>query len=347
MGHLSKPSSLPLAAFRGTQNSMRIPILPTTVLLTFFLLAACVTTKPTASVPLSETQLKGIAARAKAPQMFGITVYPSDAGPVFAGAARLHEGDVAAVSFPRNGWPFAPIVPLSPGGTDQVLALLDTSSPQCWVTPAGAREIELDMLAAPSLLVSRPTHVFDTASGYLGVASHAKIDTVNLENVLMQMRGMSGSLGPLARGLDDTGIEAVLGVDLMKAFNHIQFNFPARHVVLSASREYSPSESNLVATVPLLFANGAVATEGMLGPAKQTFILDTGGEYAVALPTNSPSASFPQISLGDLVLRDVAGVSGMDLALGQISQPRIGRRLLAKFKMTIDFRARLIHFERP
>lgn len=326
---------------------MKNPSLLAAGAVSVLLVAACVTSKQTASVPFSDAQLKAMAARAKAPQVYGITVYPSDAGPVFAGSARTHEGDVAAVEFPRNGWPFAPIVPLSPGGSSDIKALLDTSSPQSWVSPVGGKEMNIEMLAAPSLLVSRPTHVFDTANGYLSVASHAKIDTLSLENVLLQVRGASGPLGPLARGLDDTGLEAVLGVDLMKALNHIQFNFPAHHVILSASRGYTPSESNLVATVPMVLVGGAIAAEGMLGGEPQTFVLDTGGEYAVALPTNRPAATIPQVSVGDLVFRDVPGVSGMDLALGQVAQPRIGRRLLAKFKMTLDFRGRAIHFERP
>jgi len=296
---------------------------------------------------LNKKQLEALAARAKSPQLFGITVYPSDAGPVFAGAFRLHEGDVAAVTFPRGERTFAPIVPVGVVGDPEELALLDTSSPQSWATLPMMSELQIQMLAAPSLLASKPAHVFDTIGGLLGVAGHIKIDQIGMENALFMVRAAYGPTGPIARGLDDAKINLVFGTDLLKVFNHVQFNFPERFVTLSATANYRPNESNLLATVPLVFTNGAIGADGVLDGVPETFILDTGGDYAIALPTNRPSATMQQVSVGDLVMRDLPGIPGMDLALGPITTPRIGRQALARFKMTIDFRNRQILFERP
>lgn len=312
------------------------------------LLAACSTPQgPQQPVVLNKKQLESLAARAKSPQLFGITMYPSDAGPVFAGAFRVHDGDVAAITFPRGETTFAPIVQVGSGGETRFNALLDTASPQSWATLAMMDELQIKLLAAPSLLASRPLHVFDTLGGILGVAGHLKIDQLNMENVLLQVRAASGALGPVARGLELPNLEVVLGADALKAFNHVQFNFPARFVTLSASQDYRPNETNLLATVPLLITNGAIAAAALIDGESSPVILDTGGDYAFALPTNRPAVRVRQLSLGDLVMRDLPGVPGMDLALGPIALPRVGRQALARFKVTIDFRNRSICFERP
>lgn len=295
-------------------------------------------------IPLTKDQLTKLAERAKSPVMFGITVYPSDAGTIFAGSVRVHAAEAADVMLPAGG---APVVPVGPGGSDVVNALLDTSAPQSWVSLQGMRTLNMDLLAAPSLLEARPTHVFDTTSGYLAVAPHLKIKEVSMENVLMQMRGARGPIGPVARGLEKENINVVLGADTLKAFNHVQFNFPARYAIVSSTSDYRPVEANVIATVPLKFINGAVATDGALDGEATTFILDTGGDYGIALPTNRPSATVTQVNIGDLVVRDVPGRSGMDLGLGPIHDPRIGRQMLRRFKMTLDFHGRNIIFEKP
>lgn len=302
---------------------------------------------PVPTIPLEKKQIEALAARAKPPQMFGLTVYPSDAGPVFGGAFRVHEGDVAAITFPHGERTYAPLVKVGIVGEPDILALLDTASPQSWATLPMMSTLQIQLLAAPSLLVSSPQHVFDSIVGILGVAAHIKVDQAGVENALFQVRAAMGPIGPLGRGLDVAKLDLVLGADLLKAFNHVQFNFPARFVTLSATAGYRPNESNLLATVPLTFTNGMVAVEGVLQGEPATFVLDTGGDYAIALPTNRPAGTVKQVSVGDLVMRDMPGVPGMDLALGPIATPRIGRQALSRFKMTLDFRNRQIVFEKP
>ena len=310
--------------------------------------SSCTTPKgPQTPVPLTKEQLQALASRAKLAPLFGITIYPSADGPVFGGANRVHDGDVAEVSFPAGENSPAPLVQVTSGGSDPVDALIDTSSPQNWATLAMMNTLNIELMAAPSLLESRPSHVYDMISGFLGIAGHLKIDQAGMENALFQLRGAAGPLGPLARGMADPKLSVVLGVDTLKSFNHVQFNFPSHFVILSASTDYHPDADKLLATVPLIYVGGSIAAAGELEGAPASFILDTGGNYAVALPTNRPAAKVSQVSFGDLVIRDLAGTPCMDLALGPVSNPRLGRLALARYKVILDFRRRNIYFEKP
>lgn len=300
-------------------------------------------------VPLTKKQLEAMAEKAKQPQLFGIVVYPSEAGPVFGGAMRTHEGEVGSINFPLLEAARAPVVPVGIGGSDRHNALLDTSAQQSWAALGLMRALRINLLAAPSLLASRPNHVFEDYGGILGVSPHLKIgDDVSVENVLFQVRGASGPIGPLARGLDNANIEVVLGLDFMKAFNHVLFDFPGKYVILSASSDCRLVETNVLASLPMQISNGVLSVAGRLDGAATNIVLDTGGDFAFALPgTDRQLNRVKQASLGDLVLRDQPATPGMDLGLGQITHPRIGRLALSRYKMTLDFRNRLVHFERP
>jgi hypothetical protein len=261
---------------------------------------------------------------------------------------RTREGEVASINFPSGDAVRAPIIPVGLSREDMHNALLDTSARQSWTTLDMKKAVRVELLLAPTLLVSKPEHVFDTFGGLLGVAGHLRVgDEITMENVLMQVRGVSGPLGPLARGLENAKVEMVLGQDFMKAFNHVLFNFPDRFVILSTSFDCKLIEGNLLATVPMLLTNGVLAVDGIVDGSRATIAIDTGGDYALAFPPGKSSGRVKQVSLGDLVLRDQPAQNSMDLGMGPISQPRIGRLALSRFKMTLDFQNRLVHFERP
>lgn len=326
--------------------SLRI-VLALTAVATVVAVTGCGTTskKDAAPVPLSEANLKALANRAKDPRIFGLTVYPSDAGPVLAGSWRTHEGEVAAVNFPGTGDSTAPVVEIRPAGALAVDALLDTSSPQCWSTLAAFKSLNMELLAAPSLLESKPGHVYDEVSGYLAVIPRLNIERITLENALIQVRGAAGSLGPLARGVEKA--ELVLGMDAIRTFNHVQFVFPSRFVLFSATSDAQPDETKVLATVPLLSLGGALGVEGVIEGQPAKFVIDTAGDFAVALATNVAGGTLKQISVGDLVFRDVQSQPGMSMGLGPIQYPRIGRRLLTRMTLTVDNRAKVVRFERP
>lgn len=329
-----------------SNTSLRF-VITLTAIATVAASTGCSTTakKDAKAVPLSETNLKALANRAKDPRIFGLTVYPSDAGPVLAGSWRTHEGEVAAINFPGTGDSTAPVVEFRPAGTVAVDALLDTSSPQSWSTMGAFKSLNMELLAAPSLLESRPAHVYDEVSGYLAVVPRLNIERITLENALVQVRAATGPLGPLARNVEK--VEVVLGMDAIRAFNHVQFVFPSRFVLFSATSDAQPDDAKVLAAVPQLSLGGALGAEGMMDGQPAKFVIDTAGDFAVALATNAAGGTLKQVSVGDLVFRDVQSQPGLSMGLGPIQYPRIGRRLLSRLTLTVDNRAKVVRFERP
>jgi hypothetical protein len=52
--------------------------------------------------------------------------------------------------------------------------------------------------------------------------------------------------------------------------------------------------------------------------------------------------------VGELVFpREVSVVASMEQGLGETSYPRIGRKLLSRYRISIDFRNKWVYFERP
>ena len=72
--------------------------------------------------------MKTIGQSARSPNVFGVTVYPSDHGPIFKGGNRLHESQKALVPFKSPGKSTAPVVDLMPPEPKRIRTLIDTSS---------------------------------------------------------------------------------------------------------------------------------------------------------------------------------------------------------------------------
>ena len=68
-------------------------------LLPLLVLAGCATPPDETVIPFNAEQTKTLYAKARPPQVFGLTVYNSDNGPFFAGAGRLHQGEKAEMPF--------------------------------------------------------------------------------------------------------------------------------------------------------------------------------------------------------------------------------------------------------
>ena len=174
---------------------MRLTILPTCSVLFVLLIAGC-SSMPETPVPFSELQLKSFYANSRPPELFGVTVYTSDEGPVFTGGNRLHDGHKALVSFESARKSTAPIVELRPGGPGAFTALIDTSSKDSWLDTSACQQSNLIPLG-PRPFSSRPATVDDPFGGYLCVVPKVRIDDLNMESALMYARA---AYGPQAMG---------------------------------------------------------------------------------------------------------------------------------------------------
>jgi hypothetical protein len=294
--------------------------------------------------PLNDAQLRAFFARAQDPRRFWITVYKSDEGSSFSGASRLHPEQVAHLKFESGRHSEMPVITFKGRTLTSFKALIDTSASFSWVTFDTAKKLEVIPLGPPAYELI-PQHVKEDIAGYACAANKIIFDQVHMETPLFYTRAAMGPLGVLSRGQISPLPDAIIGCNMLKSFAFVQINYPTRHVTLSSTFEYSPS-TNLMATLSLHEVKGALAVTGTMEGKEQSFILDTAGDYEIAIAT-VPEEPVRQVSLGDLVFRRIPAVSTNEKGLGLPDVPRIGNRLLSKFNLTFDFKKRVVYFEKP
>lgn len=308
------------------------------------LLAGCATPPPevTTSTPITEKEREQIYKKQRTPELFGITVYPSDSGPVFAGSHRLHPGQMALAPFALLPGGGTPIIAVNPGGSDTHPFLIDTSSRGNWITAQLAAECNLIPLGPPPYGM-RAEHVADETGGFLLISQKTKIEELHAENCLYYMKAARGPLGFQARG--EGSVKGVLGTPFLRAFNYVVLDFPKGEAIFAASGDYRPEEADLIAKIPLTYVHGAVACEGALDGTPATFILDTAGAFGLTV-TEPTEDVVRQISVGDYVARQVPVANSREFGLGLPEYPRIGREILSKFRLVLHFKKKLIYLER-
>lgn len=314
---------------------------------------ACVTHNKNEIQPLNESQKRAFFEGAKDPRLFWITVYQTTAGPQFSGANRLHPEQLAQLSFLSRpalqvfskDKSAPPLIEVTTTESTKYIALVDTSSKESWLAYDTARKMGATPLGPPAFEF-RPEHVVDDISGYLSAVDTLRMEGVSIETALFYVRAAKGPLGALARRELDRPPVMVIGCNLLKTFQLVRFDYAQRSLLLAVDADYEPMNSNLVASVPLRDVRGAFGGSGVLDGRPVEFILDSAGDFELAM-TDPPSGLVRQISLGDLVFRNVSAISCTDADLSLASYPRIGRRLLERFKITFDNKRRMVHFEKP
>lgn len=309
--------------------------------------AGCATKPEPPPQPVVGSRLQMFFQRARDPRTFWLHVYDSPDGPVFVGAHRLHPNQVATlpiIARAGRGAVPAPVVLVRGQDETPYAALIDTGSKESWADFSAAVELGVVPLGPPAY-TRKPTHVNDPAEGYLCALPTLRFDALRVETALLYAQTMDGPLDMLARAATPRP-RLVAGSDLLGELRYFQVDYRQSVVTLSSTMPYRPSEQQLVATVPIELAHGVLAAKGSLDGIPQTFILDTAGDFEVAARDPlDPVAK--QVTLGDLVVRDVPVDDAAGLGLGLADCPRIGRRLLARFRVTFDCKLKLAYFERP
>jgi hypothetical protein len=309
-------------------------------------LAGCRTPPSEYIKPLPDDQLKAFFGQPEDPRRYAITIYSSDDGPVFVGANRLHPGQQAVLPFASRRGDAAPVIEAGPKGDNPLPFLLDTSSRESWQRFESAGTMRAAALGTDRAYGTTPRHVRDDIVGYGCIMNHLVFDTLWMENVVTFVRAAAGPLGMLGRSNAKPGPEGVLGCNVLREFSYVQMDFEARLVTLTSSLAYRPNAERLIAAVPLLDKEGPYAVSGMVDGKKMTIVLDTGGDFGIAMPKMT-MGPIKQISLGDLVLRDVRPYTLRERNLMPETTVRIGRQLLARYKVTFDNLHYTVYFERP
>lgn len=277
------------------------------------------------------------------PRRYSITTYDSEAGPVFIGVNRVHSGQMVTLPFQAGGDTPLPVIDMMGREDDKISALIDATSARSWIDMASSATLRALPLNPGDSVA--PHHVPDTVTGYASVCSKIRFDTLHVETALLYIRAAHGSLGPLHRGLDRPEPGVVLGSDFLRAFEYVRIDYPSRNVILSATTRYKPSEDLLLASAPLRTVEGGLAAEGALDGEPAWILIDTAGDFEAFVPGGGETMR--QISVGDLVVRNVALTDAAAAQLGLEQQPRVGARFLRPFIVTLADRGRMVHFERP
>jgi hypothetical protein len=308
-------------------------------------LAGCASQKAMQITPLSQREQEAFFSRAQDERRFWLTKYESDYGPVFSGAHRVHTDKRAVVEFVTAKNSSLPVIEIRLRSGNTYNAVIDTGSQANWIEfdPAN-REGLIPIGPPPNRLV--PSHVPDTIVGYLSAASRIVIDNLHVETPLFYVKAAHGPLVGLRREMALEEAPIFLGADFIRAFHFVQFDFSKRTIFFSTTNPYTPDPDRLIATVPLRSYYGILAIEGWMDGIETPFLLDSIGTYELATNLDlGPLVS--QLTIDDLVVRNVAHVpiSTQNLELQDV--PRIGRGILERFVVTIDTRNRRIFFERP
>jgi len=306
------------------------------------LAVSCSTPSPEASAPLESTEKESMLKRAKAPQVFGLTAYNSDQGAVFAGIFRQHENHIGRIALSSDANSTTPVIAINGG---EAMMLLDSSSAESWITVEAALSQRVMPLVGPTSFEKLPRHVYDTIGGFAGVMPKMIIDDLHVENALFYIRNSRGPLDGLTRWEKKPYLDGVLGADFLTSFQFVRISLRGHYIVLSATDAY-PIPGNVAATLPIVELQGGIATEVMMDGEKLQALIDIAGDFEVAMQ-NPAARIMRQVSLGDVVFRQVEVDSAFDLGLGTASPPRIGRQLLEKYDIVINKRGTELLLEVP
>ncbi len=308
------------------------------------LLAGCKSTEPdnTGEILLDKGQVQEALSKARPPQQFGYSVYPTGNGIAMKGKPRLHPRHMATADFTNDYFPVIKVRGSAP--RMEMMALVDTAVSESWVEFGTAKEFKTTFLGLDGRTIPyRGKLYIGQAEAYAAVIPQLRIDQLFIEDSPVFVRMALNSMGPLGRGIQDPEINAILGYDLLRNLEFIRFNLLEQTVEFSATTPYSPNESLLIGTANIVQVPGVgLAVEGGLSETPTAVVLDFAGNYFLAR-NDATINTTKMVSLGEVVYVNAPTIVGMT----PDGLPRAGQRMLQRYVITICPRMGLVYFERP
>ena len=313
------------------------------------LVASCTTTKnkgPERGTRPSEQAMQAALADTVNPREFGLTIYRSPEGPVFTDTNRVHPAQDDLLDFVDKK-SLAPVVLWETPDGQKIPVVFDTRSPKTWVEILTAQSLGFRAVG-PTPFSARPRHLTDDTEGYLALRSSLTFGAVRFESPLWHVRPQYKTLGPLGRGLKKPEPMVVFGLDMMKSFAYVRFDFTTLSVSFATDMPYKPNKLAVVANLPFKITPEGLSVEGIVDTYRGPVLLDTGGDYEVAMKLGETSSSrVRQVTLGDFARRNVGVNDAEFLGFGADPKPSVGFRLLDGLLVTLDFVNSRVYFEIP
>ncbi|MBU4459840.1 MAG: hypothetical protein KJ579_04670 [Verrucomicrobia bacterium] len=291
--------------------------------------------KPISGLMYTEREVAAFLKKALDPRQFAITVTIGENGdPIIVNANRSRPGLEAITSFVSPPHTALPLIEGTVGGRP-ALILVDPTSGENWTSIERAKAFGL-MPIAPPLIGGVPEHMVDSIRGTLCVAPSSTVDLMPIEAALFFARASRGPLWPLSRSADAQDADFIFGWSLLRSFAAVQWNFGGRVVVLS-NKPFAEDDSRMLARVPLEGGFDALVVKGMVDSKTQRILIDLAGDFEIAV--DEPTMTLvKQVSLGDVVLRDLRSSTLESHGLGFPGTPRLGLRALSRFRVVLDNR---------
>lgn len=304
-------------------------------------LAGCST--PDKDAALNSKQTAAFLATARHPQMYGFGVTRTrDGGITYIGQAHLHPNHLATAGFEKRDIPVIKMEGRTPH--KNMVAMLDTSAIDSWMGFSTAELFDVKPMGINDQLIPyRGGLNTGNTPAYASVVTQLRIKQLFIENAPIYVRMATGSMGPLARGISDPHVDAVIGYDILSQFEYIQFDIANRRVAFSATIPYVPHENLVLTRATIEPVEGyGLAVGGAIFGQDTPIILDVAGNYHFAR-NEATDGMTKQVSIGNLVYRQVPTLP----LPGRDSPPRAGRQMLSPYLVTICPKEGIVYFERP
>ncbi len=291
--------------------------------------------------PLPLEQQNNYLSKARPPQQFGFSIFPSKGGMAYSGSARLHPNHFVSVKMIEDGIPAIKTRGRSKRNTMNVL--VDISSPISWMEFSTSQKFGTHFMGINDEVIPyRGSYNTGGVNAYAGVLTQLRIENLFMENVPFYIRMSIGSLGPLARGIREPEIDAILGYDNLRDFEYIQFDLQNNKINFSSTTPYKPHQGLSVHTAKIIKSRSyGLVVDGQIGDQPGPVVLDLAGNYDF-------SRGDVKVSTTKLVqVGDLSFTNAPTLVLPvHDSPPRVGRKLLAPYLITVCNKEGVVYFER-
>lgn len=322
--------------------------------------AGCTTPEPKGQTALTQDELDRFLAGGRDARYYGITIYPDPAGARYEFANRVHQDRAAQLDFLSPRPLCLPVVRAKTATFVDCHVLLDSSARQNWLPMASAKAMDYRTFAPPT--GEYADHIVSDIPGYAGVANKLILDELHIESPIFYVPPARGDLGPLARvgerPEDELGTKAlqarrslaarthvVMGAALMRSFAYIRIDFPRRQIRFSSHATFRPTSASAVrACLPMRDWKGRPAVQGSLGGQPLLLVIDTAGDFDLALPPDAGELEGP-LTLGEWMLEDIRTAPHTELGLPEAFPARLGLGVLSRAAVTLDHKNRLVWFE--
>jgi hypothetical protein len=319
-----------------------IPVL----LITLAALSGCKSSRPPVGSEPFKSTLDAFLDSSEDPRRHWLTAYQTNTGPRFENAFRAHENDRAELSFASPKKSYLPLVRFQSRYIRRTTALIDTASRYSYLDMHYAGTMRAIPIGTPPFM-TKPVHVPNGLESYACVISQFRINKIDLDSGVIFVRPQYRTLGPLARELPKKRMPMMLiGNDVLSSLSAVQFNWDARRVRLLSTKRFKPRPERLHGKLKLKRLDGSLSVYGEIGSYKGPVIIDTAGDYELAIPATERNR-IDEIWFDNIRFRDVKIVDTFEQGL-RFSRPSIGARLLSQYQITLDFKSQpsLLWFER-